>query len=433
MDGSAHSIGSAGTGEAESVYAWVRLTASLLIGSVGSVGMWAVVVSLPAVQADFAVQRADAALPYTLAMIGFGIGAVLIGRLVDRFGIVLPLVGSTLLLGFSFIASALAPNLMTFAVANLLIGIGSSGTFAPLLADISHWFTRRLGIAVAICASGNYLGGAVWPPIVQGLLDGSIWPLAVRSAIAAWGWSTAGWRQGQVAIGIVCILTMLPLVAVLRRRLATHQTEAAAAVAGGAHASLGLHPYALFALLCVAGVACCVAMAMPQVHIVAYCGDLGYGVARGAEMLSLMLGFGIVSRIASGFIADRIGGVATLLIGSVLQGVALFLYLLFDALASLYVISALFGLFQGGIVPMYAVIVREYFPPRQAGTLVGLVIMATIGGMALGGWMSGAIFDLTGSYSLAFAHGLAWNVLNGAIALFLLKRRNRLRVAAVPA
>jgi MFS family permease len=415
MDGSAHSIGSAGTGEAESVYAWVRLTASLLIGSVGSVGMWAVVVTLPAVQADFAVQRADAALPYTLAMIGFGIGAVLIGRLVDRFGIVLPLVGSTLLLGFSFIASALAPNLMTFAVANLLIGIGSSGTFAPLLADISHWFTRRLGIAVAICASGNYLGGAVWPPIVQGLLDGSIWPLAVRSAIAAWGWSTAGWRQGQVAIGIVCILTMLPLVAVLRRRLATHQTEAAAAVAGGAHASLGLHPYALFALLCVAGVACCVAMAMPQVHIVAYCGDLGYGVARGAEMLSLMLGF------------------ATLLIGSVLQGVALFLYLLFDALASLYVISALFGLFQGGIVPMYAVIVREYFPPRQAGTLVGLVIMATIGGMALGGWMSGAIFDLTGSYSLAFAHGLAWNVLNGAIALFLLKRRNRLRVAAVPA
>jgi MFS family permease len=168
---------------------------------------------------------------------------------------------------------------------------------------------------------------------------------------------------------------------------------------------------------------------MPQVHIVAYCGDLGYGVARGAEMLSLMLGFGILSRIASGFVADRIGGVATLLIGSVLQGVALFLYLLFDGLSSLYAISALFGLFQGGIVPMYAVIVREYFPPKLAGTLVGLVIMATIAGMALGGWMSGWIFDLTGSYSLAFAHGLAWNVLNGAIALFLLLRRNRLRLA----
>jgi MFS family permease len=430
MDGSRHTIGDARTREAESAYAWVRLAASLLIGTIGSVGMWAVVVTLPAVQADFAVPRADASLPYTLAMVGFGMGAVVIGRLVDRFGIVLPVIGATLLLGLAFVASAFAPSLMTFAVANLLIGVGSSATFAPLLADISHWFTRRLGIAVAICAAGNYLGGAVWPPVVQRLLDGSIWPAAAGSAIAALGWSAAGWRQTQVAIGLVCILTMLPLVLVLRRRLATQHDEAATAVAGNANASLGLHPYALFALLCVAGVACCVAMAMPQVHIVAYCGDRGYGVARGAEMLSLMLGFGIVSRIASGFVADRIGGVATLLIGSVLQGVALLLYLLFDTLASLYVISALFGLFQGGIVPMYAVIVREYFPPKLTGTLVGLVIMATIAGMALGGWMSGAIFDLTGSYRLAFAHGLAWNVLNGAIALFLLMRRNRLRLAA---
>jgi MFS family permease len=163
------------------------------------------------------------------------------------------------------------------------------------------------------------------------------------------------------------------------------------------------------------------------VHIVAYCGDLGYGPARGAEMLSLMLGLGIVSRIASGFLADRVGGIATLLIGSVLQGVALFLYLLFDGLTSLYVISGLFGLFQGGIVPMYAVIVRTYFPSHLTGTLVGLVILATIVGMALGGWLSGAIFDLTGSYWQAFAHGLAWNVLNGAIAAFLLLRALRLR------
>jgi len=411
MDGSAQTFGNAGTGQAESAYAWVRLVASLLIGTVGSVGMWAVVVALPAVQADFGVARADASLPYTLAMIGFGLGAVIIGRLVDRFGIVLPVVGATLTLGLAFIASGLAPSLMTFAIANLLIGVGSSATFAPLIADISHWFTRRLGIAVAICASGNYLGGAVWPPIVQRLVEAH------------------GWRTNQVVVGIVCIIAMLPLVLVLRRRLVAQQTAAATAASGGASASLGLSPYALFALLCLAGVACCVAMSMPQVHIVAYCGDLGYGVARGAEMLSLMLGFGIISRIASGFIADRIGGVATLLIGSVLQGVALFLYLLFDGLTPLYVISALFGLFQGGIVPMYAVIVREYFPPRLAGTLVGLVIMSTILGMALGGWVSGAIFDLTGSYWQAFAHGLLWNALNGAVALFLLLRRNRLRLA----
>ena len=161
---------------------------------------------------------------------------------------------------------------------------------------------------------------------------------------------------------------------------------------------------------------------MPQVHIVAYCGDLGYGVARGAEMLSLMLGFGIISRVASGFVADRIGGLATLLIGSTLQGVALVLYLLFDGLWSLYVISVLFGLFQGGIVPSYAIIVREYFRPDDAATRVGLVLMATLFGMAIGGWLSGAIFDWTGSYAAAFANGAAWNLVNILIVGWLLMR-----------
>jgi MFS family permease len=412
MDGSLQHIPARDTGEAESTYAWVRLFTSLAIGTIGSVGMWAVVVTLPAVQAEFGVARADASLPYTLTMVGFGVGTVVLGRLVDRLGIVPPLIGATLTLGLAFIVSGTAPSLLTFALANLLIGAGCAATFAPMIADISHWFTRRRGIAVAICAAGNYMGGAVWPPIVQRLIE------------------AGGWRQAQVVVGVTVLLGMLPLTAVLRRRLAAQQTATAAAVASDANASLGLSPAALFALLCVAGVACCVAMAMPQVHIVAYCGDLGYGVARGAEMLSLMLGFGIVSRVASGFVADRIGGVATLLIGSLLQGLALLLYLQFDGLTSLYVISALFGLFQGGIVPMYAVIVREYFPPRLAGTLVGLVIMSTIIGMALGGWLSGAIFDLTGSYWTAFAHGLAWNVLNGAIAAFLLLRGRRLRQVA---
>jgi MFS family permease len=173
-------------------------------------------------------------------------------------------------------------------------------------------------------------------------------------------------------------------------------------------------------------------MSMPQVHIVAYCGDLGYGAARGAEMLSLMLGFGIVSRLASGWISDRIGGLRTLLLGSALQGIALALFLPFDGLVSLYVISALFGLFQGGLVPSYALIVREYFTPREAGARVGVVLMATLFGMALGGWMSGAIFDMTGSYRAAFVNGLAWNLLNMAIAFWLV-RRARLRAALAPA
>jgi MFS family permease len=396
--------------EAESPYAWTRLAVSLVLGMLGSVGMWAVVVTLPAVQAEFTVARADASLPYTLTMIGFGLGTVVIGLLADRLGIVLPLIGSILILGLAFVASGYAPSLLTFALINLAIGAGSAAGFAPLIADISHWFTRRLGIAVAICASGNYLGGAVWPPVVQRLVE------------------AIGWRQTQIVIGLVTIAAMLPLVAVLRRRPASRSVTGAAG-AHGIKAPLGMPPAALFALLCLAGISCCVAMSMPQVHIVAYCGDLGFGLERGAKMLSLMLGFGIISRVASGFIADRVGGITTLLIGSVLQGVALLLYLLFDGLASLYVISALFGLFQGGIVPMYAVIVRTYFPPHLTGSLVGFVIMCTIAGMALGGWLSGAIYDETGSYWHAFANGLAWNALNGAIAAFLLMRHHRLRLA----
>jgi MFS family permease len=184
--------------------------------------------------------------------------------------------------------------------------------------------------------------------------------------------------------------------------------------------------FALTVLLSIAGIACCVAMSMPQVHIVAYCGDLGYGAARGAQMLSLMLGFGIVSRLVFGMISDRIGGLRTLALGSALQTLALALFLPFDELGTLYVVSALFGLFQGGIVPSYAIIVREYFPPTVAGSRVGIVLTATMLGMALGGWMSGKVFDLTGSYQAAFVNGVAWNALNLAIAVFLLYRSRRL-------
>jgi MFS family permease len=238
-------------------------------------------------------------------------------------------------------------------------------------------------------------------------------------------------------MGVSCVATMLPLALVLRRRppLAVPTPATAAAVASaardqsGRHAGsdrpLGFSPATLQLLLCVAGVACCVAMAMPQVHIVAYCGDLGFGAARGAQMLSLMLGFGIVSRLVSGVISDHIGGLRTLLLGSVLQGVALLMFLVGDGLTSLYVISILFGLFQGGIVPSYALIVREHFTPKEAGARVGTVLMATLLGMALGGWMSGAIFDLTGSYRAAFVNGIAWNLLNVSIVLLLLHRARR--------
>jgi MFS family permease len=390
----------------DSPTAWWRLVATLAASTLGGVGMWSVVVALPAVQADFGVDRGAATLPYTLTMVGFGLGGILMGRLTDRHGVALPLAGATLAIAAGYVMASLAPSLMLYALAQgVLIGfLGSSAFFGPLLADISHWFERRRGLAVSIVACGNYLAGTVWPPVVQYLIE------------------NVGWRQTHLIIGAVCLVTILPLTLVLRRRPPHTEHTHAAVQAARPPRDLGISPNALQVLLVIAGLACCVAMSMPQVHIVAYCGDLGYGPAAGARMLSLMLGFGIVSRLLSGWVADHIGGLRTLLLGSALQGVALVLYLFFDGLASLYIVSALFGLFQGGIVPSYAIIVREFFAPREAGARVGFVVMATLFGMALGGWMSGAVFDLTGSYRAAFLNGIAWNLLNVSIAVWLLRR-----------
>jgi MFS family permease len=393
---------------ADSRYAWMRLVLTLVLMTLGSSAMYVVSVVLPAVQAEFGAARADASLPYTLLMVGFGIGGVAMGKLADRYGLMAVVMLGAGGLGAGFVAAGLAPNLWTFAIVHgLLLGaLGSAATFAPLVADASLWFVRRRGIAVAICASGNYLAGAVWPPIVQHFV------------------TAAGWRGTYIGLGVLCVVVM-PLLALWLRPRPPVAAAPATAPAGGAMPSsrpFGLSMNVAQGLLCVAGVACCVAMSMPQVHIVAYCSDLGFGAARGAEMLSLMLACGIVSRLASGAICDRIGGLRTLLLGSVLQGLALLLFLPFDGLVSLYLVSALFGLFQGGIVPSYAIIVREYFPPKEAGARVGMVLMSTLLGMALGGWMSGKVFDLTGSYHAAFLNGIAWNLLNGTIVVWLLWR-----------
>ena len=426
----------------DSRYAWLRLSVTLALMTIGATGMFVISVALPAVQADFGIDRSSVSSAYTMLMIGFGLGGILMGRLADRFGVAVPVAIGAVGLGGGFIAAGLAPGIVSFGIVHgLLIGLlGTSATFSPLVADTSLWFERRRGLAVAICASGNYLGGAFWPPIVQHFIE------------------TVGWRQTYIGIGVMCLLTMLPLALLLRRRppgvvdsapAAQGNTAAAPAAAAlpsqaaqvgqtgplgqaGPLRPLGMSPAALQTLLCIAGVACCVAMAMPQVHIVAYCSDLGFGPARGAQMLALMLGFGVVSRLASGWISDRIGGLRTLLLGSILQGLALLLFLPFDGLASLYVISALFGLFQGGIVPSYALIVRENFPASEAGGRVAVVISSTLLGMALGGWMSGAVFDYTGSYHAAFINGVAWNLLNLTIAVLLLRRAMRMPGRGLP-
>jgi MFS family permease len=406
----------------DSAHAARRLLATLVLMTLGNASMYVVSVVLPAVQAEFGVNRAGASLPYTLMMLGFGLGGLVMGKLADRLGVIWPLTlgGAATVLGYVWAANS--SSLVSFALAHgLVLGLlGSSVTFAPLLADTAQWWNRRRGIAVAVCASGNYAAGTLWPSLVQHGVD------------------LMGWRQTYMVLGFVCGGGMLLLSLMFRQRPPEVVT---AAVMPADESSSGKHNLAtswvsdtplnlplsgMLILLCVAGVACCVAMAMPQVHIVAYCTDLGFGAARGASMLSVMLASGIVSRLVSGLICDRIGGLRTLLLGSLLQGTALLLFLPFDGLFSLYLVSALFGLFQGGIVPSYAIIVREYFPTRHAAAQTGAIIMATLIGMALGGWMSGAIFDATGSYHAAFINGIAWNMLNGAIAAWLYFRAKRL-------
>ncbi|MEH6644383.1 MFS transporter [Sulfitobacter sp.] len=388
----------------DSRYSWTRLALTLCVGTVINAGMWAIIVIMPAVEAEFGGSRAMASLPYTLTMIGFATGNYVIGRAVDRFGVTLSLIVAAAVTALGYGLATLSGSLVMLSLAQLIVGFASAVGFGPLIADVSHWFVRRRGIAVAIAASGNYLSGAIWPILLAGVLQES------------------GWRSVYLVMAVATLALVIPLAFTLRRRI-PEEAHAAAQHASTLNArSSGLSPRTLQYLLGFAGIGCCVAMSMPQVHIVALCVGLGFGPAVGAQMLALMLLGGVASRIVSGLLADRLGGVRTLLIGSCLQCLALFLYLPSGGMVSLYLVSLVFGLSQGGIVPSYALIVREYMPAKEAGARVGFVMMATILGMALGGWLSGLIYDLSGSYHLAFINGIVWNGANIAIMLWLLSR-----------
>jgi MFS family permease len=395
------------------IYPLVRLFAALTLMTIGGAAMYAIIVSLKPLATEFGTGRGVASLPYTLTMIGYGIGGILMGRISDRVGVMWPaLFGSFMLAGGFYVASQVETLWQLCVVQGLMIGLlGSSATFAPLVADISHWFVRRRGIAVAIVISGNYLAGATWPPIIQGIIDED------------------SWRGAYQTLSLFCLVAM-PLLALLLYKPAPIIHDEAATTSGpGGYRPLGMAPNSLQCIVCFAGIGCCAAMAMPQVHIIAYVTDLGFEAKDGAIMLSIALTSGIVSRIISGLICDRIGGLNTLLLGSVLQMITLFLYLPFKSLAALYIISALFGLSQGGIVPSYTIIVRTFFKAKDAGWRIGVSLFFTLLGMALGGWMAGAIYDLTGSYDVAFINAIAFNIANLALAVELRRRAERFAAA----
>ena len=396
----------------DSQYSWTRLGLTLFVATVINAGMWVIIVIMPAIEAEYGGTRAMASLPYTLTMVGFALGNYVIGRAVDHFGITAALIVAATMTAIGFGLATLSSSLLVLSFTQFLVGFASAVGFGPLIADISHWFVRRRGIAVAIVASGNYLSGALWPILLAEVL------------------AESGWRAVYIVMASVTLAAVIPLAFALRRRLPQEVQTAAQNTSLVNALTVGLSPRALQYLLGFAGIGCCVAMSMPQVHIVAYCVDLGFGPAVGAQMLSLMLLCGVASRIISGLVADLLGGVRTLLIGSCLQCLALFLYLPSGGMVSLYVVSLVFGLSQGGIVPSYALVVREYMPAKEAGARVGFVLMATILGMALGGWLSGVTYDLSGSYTLAFVNGIIWNSANIAIIIWLISRsRTNLSVA----
>ena len=391
------------------IYPIIRLFASLGLTTISIVAMYIGVVGLKPIATEFGITRGIGSLPYAFFMIGFGIGNIIHGRIGDRYGTIVPaLIGSaTLPLGLILSAQteALWHFFLIFAIFSGMLG--ASGVFTPIIADISHWFTKRRGLAVAIVLSGSYFGGALWPPIIQYLIDES------------------GWRSAFQTIGYICLAIMIPLCLLLYRKPPHLDFNYNSNNASSFTRPLGLTPNVLQCLLCFAGIGCCVGMSMPQVHIVSYASDLGFAAQRGAEMLSIMLGCGIISRLVSGWISDRIGGIRTLLVGSGLQILVLVAFLFADSMTALYVISACFGLSQGGIVPSYAIIIRSFFLAGEAGWRIGATLFFTIIGMAIGGWLAGFLYDLTGSYTISFINAIAFNVINFLIVGGLLARAGR--------
>ena len=383
---------------------WRRLTISSVIGLFINIGIWSVVVVLPEIEKEFNSSRASSSLPYTFTLTGFAIGNFLIGSIVDRIGIAKATIYATLLVSCNFLLCSLSNNLIIITISHFFLGVGTAVGFGPLIADITHWFVKRRGVAVAIIASGNYLSGVVWSPLIGVMLH------------------SFTWRDVYLSIAVLLPSIVIPFAFLLLKNTNKIESDTNANAYVNNKKQPEISGGRLQFFLGIAGIGCCIAMAMPQVHIVAYCVGLGYGAAMGASMLSLMLASGIISRIVFGLCADRIGSLNTLILSSTLQMVSLIFFIPFNGMLSLFVVSAIFGLSQGGIVPSYALVVRQFLPPQEAGQRIGIVLMLTIFGMAIGGWMSGFIFDQTGSYRMAFANGILWNIFNLVILGWLFFR-----------
>ncbi len=386
----------------ETPYGWVVVGASNMMVAIAIGASYLIIVSLKPIAADFDWPRWIPSLAYSMVMLGAGIGGIVMGFWSDRRGMGGPATLGAVMVGTGAIVVSVSNGYLSLLFScGVLVGFLGVGTvLSPLLTNATRWFDRRRGMAVAIVASGQAMAGAVWPNIFQ------------------YGIDEAGWRQTWFWYGVFAICAMLPLSLLVRRRPPAPAMHGGSL--GGAVYDIRTAPNRVLILLSLAIIGCCVAMAMPAVHLVSLSSDLGFGAVNGARMLSLLLACSFISRLGFGWFSDRIGGLKTILIGSSLQAVALSNYIWVDSLPNLYVLSAAFGLVYGGIVPAYTLAVRELFPARGAGWRIGVVFLFGTGGMALGGWLGGWLFDLVGHYQFSFFTGVIFNLANLSIICYLI-------------
>src|SRR5579885_1877848 len=336
---------------------WRIAVVSMLIISIGWGAPYLISVALKPMAAELGAARSVPSLASSLCYIGIGVGGIFMGWWADRVGVMwTALLGSTMIGAGAMVASGGA-EWQLYVGYGVMIGLfGGAGLFAPLMANTSRWFHAKRGTALAILASGQQIAGACWP-------------LVFRYALGRVGWRALLFWFGAF------LLAAVPA-------------------------------------LCAAIVCCCVTMALPLAHLVAFCSDLGYSSERGTEMLTLLLVAAFMSRMIWGRMSDRFGGLKTVFVGSLAQMVFLACYLFVDNLYALYAVSAAFGVGFGGIIPAYVLAVRDLFPAREAGWRIGTVLFAGLLGMALGAWMGGALYDWFAYYKPAFAVGVAFNLAN---------------------
>jgi MFS family permease len=389
---------------------WAAAMTTVLILSVAFGSPLAVVVGLKLITAEMQTDRSVVALAGSLAWVGTGAGGIAMGWLADRIGLRPVVAFGAVMTAGGLVVSTLGSTWALYVGHGLMIGfLGNGAVYAPLLIYVSRWFDRRRGTAIALISSGQYVAGVLWPSVFQIGLD------------------RYGWQATMQVFAVVVLVTILPLMALLKPAPDAPVPSGVGGAAARRRTVLGLHPNLVQGLICLAAFCCCIPMAIPSSHLVAFCSDIGISATHGAAMLSVLLGCAFVSRQIWGALADRLGGLRTVLIGSAFQAVTIAAFMATEDEAGLFLIAAAYGLGFSGIIPSYSVAIRDHYPSAEASWRIPCVLFAGMSGMAVGSWWAGALYDAFGHYAIAFVSGVLFNVLNLLVVGFLVVMFNRER------